>query len=182
MVVATRYAKSLLGLAVEQGQLETVYKDMMLVRSVCKSNRDFVNLLESPIVKTDKKEDIIKAVFEGKIHKLTMAFFMVLTQKRREGIIDDIAMAFEDQYKAHKNILTAVITSAIGLDTTVRNKVMELVKSQASGEVELIEKVDKNLIGGFVLTIGDKQVDASVSRRLNDLRKNFSENPFISEL
>ncbi len=81
----------------------------------------------------------------------------------------------------HKNILSAVITSAAGIDATTRAKVMELVKATTTGEVELTEKIDKDLIGGFVIKIGDNQVDASVSRTLNDLRKNFSENPFVKE-
>ena len=88
----------------------------------------------------------------------------------------EIAKAFLSQYKLHKNILTAVFTSASGIDQTIKNKVLELVKQTTQGEVELVEKIDKNLIGGFVLTIGDKQVDASVSRQLNDLRKTFTGN------
>ena len=95
--------------------------------------------------------------------------------------MDDIAIAFDEQYKKHKNILTAVITSANGIDATTRSKVIELVKATATGEVELIEKTNKDLIGGFVIKIGDKQYDSSVSRKLNDLRKNFSENPFVKE-
>lgn len=181
MVVAVRYAKSLLGLAVERGLLEVVYKDMMDIKDVCVSNRDFVAFLESPVIKTDKKQDILTELFKGKINDLTFAFINIITEKRREGYIDDIAKAFGGEYKKHKNILSAVITSASGIDATTRAKVMELVKATTTGEVELTEKIDKELIGGFVIKIGDKQVDASVSRTLNDLRKNFSENPFVKE-
>jgi F-type H+-transporting ATPase subunit delta len=178
MLVATRYAKSLLQLANEKGQLEKVYADMQLVESVCEQNREFTNFLNSPIIKTDKKVAVIKEVFAGKVSDITAGFLTILTQKRRELYMKHIAAEFVAQYKHHKNILTAVITSAIGIDSTVKAKVLELVKQTTKGEVELIEKVDKNLIGGFVLTIGDKQVDASVSRKLNDLRKTFTGNTF----
>ncbi|MDP2386747.1 MAG: ATP synthase F1 subunit delta [Bacteroidota bacterium] len=181
MVVAIRYAKSLLGLAVERGLLEEVYKDMMHIREICYSNRDFVAFLESPVIKTDKKQEILTELFKGKINDLTFAFINIITEKRREGYVDDIAKAFDGEYKKHKNILSAVITSAAGIDATTRAKVMELVKATTTGEVELTEKIDKDLIGGFVIKIGDNQVDASVSRTLNDLRKNFSENPFVKE-
>ncbi len=178
MLVATRYAKSLLQLANEKGQLEKVYADMQLVESVCEQNREFTNFLNSPIIKTDKKVAVVKEVFAGKVSDITAGFLTILTQKRRELYMKNIAAEFVAQYKQYKNILTAVITSAVGIDSTVKAKVLELVKQTTKGEVELVEKVDKNLIGGFVLTIGDKQVDASVSRKLNDLRKTFTGNTF----
>ncbi|MFL5754411.1 MAG: ATP synthase F1 subunit delta [Bacteroidia bacterium] len=180
MIVATRYAKSLLDLAVEKGQLEAVYQDMLLVQQVSENNHDFVIMLESPIIKTDKKQSILHEIFKGKITDMSMSFIDIITDKRREMYVDDIAKSFVEQYKAQKRILTAVITSAAGIDDATRKKVMDLVKQTSQGEVELIEKVDKKLIGGFVLRIGDKQVDASIARKLNDLRKNFSENPYVA--
>ncbi|MFI5141487.1 MAG: ATP synthase F1 subunit delta [Bacteroidia bacterium] len=178
MLVATRYAKSLLQLANEKGQLEKVYADMQLVENVCEHNREFTNFLNSPIIKTDKKVAVIKEIFSGKVSEVTSGFLTILTLKRRELYMKYIATEFVAQYKQHKNILTAVITSAVGIDSTVKAKVLELVKQTTKGEVELVEKVNKNLIGGFVLTIGDRQVDASVSRKLNDLRKTFTGNTF----
>ena len=178
MLVATRYAKSLLQLAAEKGQLEKVFSDMQVVSTVCEENREFTNFLKSPIIKTDKKVAVIKGIFSGKVTDISLGFLSILTQKRRESYMDEMAKAFIEQYKQHKNILTAVITSAIGIDSTVKAKVLELVKQTTSGEVELVEKIDKNLIGGFILTIGDKQVDASVSRKLSELRKTFTVNTF----
>lgn len=181
MVLATRYAKSLLDLSLEKGQLENVYNDMLLVQNVCRSNHDFVIFLNSPIIKTDKKNEVFQNIFKGKVSELSLSFMEILTRKRRESYIDDIADAFIQQYKTHKKILTAVITTASGIDDQTRKKVMELVKANAQGEVELVEKVDKSLIGGFVIRIDDKQVDASVFKKLSELRKSFSENPFIKE-
>ncbi|MGZ3863574.1 MAG: ATP synthase F1 subunit delta [Bacteroidia bacterium] len=180
MIVATRYAKSLLQLAVEKGQLEKVYADMQLVTDICEKNKDFVNFINSPIINSDKKQAVLKEVLKNNVSEITLGFFDVLAAKRRENYIAEIAKAFAAQYKEHKNILTAVITSAAGIDSTVKTKVLELVKQTTKGEVELVEKIDKDLIGGFVLRIGDKQVDASVSRKLNDLRKTFTENPKLN--
>jgi F-type H+-transporting ATPase subunit delta len=180
MIVANRYAKSLLQLAVEKGQLEKVYADMLFVQDVCEKHKDFVSFLNSPIIKTDKKLSVLKEIFKGHLSEMSLGFFTILAGKRRESYTGEIAKAFIAQYKEHKNILTAVITSAVGIDSTVKAKVLELVKQTTKGEVELVEKVDKDLIGGFVLRIGDKQVDASVSRKLNDLRKTFTENPKLN--
>lgn len=179
--LASRYAKSLLGLSTEQGTLEKAYADMKLINTICKENRDFAVMLKSPIIKTDKKEAILKAVFEGKINKITMEFLMVITRKKRESYIEAIAESFVNQYKESKKILTAVITTAFGLDEELRNKVLEVVKNSMKSEVELVEKTDKNIIGGFILRVGDKQDDTSILRKIKNLNRVFSENPYIKE-
>ena len=180
MILATRYAKPLLDLAIEKNQLEAVYKDMLDIKNICQTNADFTLMLKSPIIKTDKKKEVIHAIFKASINALTLAFLDIITDKGREKYIQNISIAFIEQYKKHKNIITAVVTSAIGLDAAMRNKVLELVKQSAQSEIELIEKTDKKLIGGFILRINDNQVDASIVRKLDNLRKNFTENPFMS--
>lgn len=181
MVVGARYAKSLLNLALDNGQLEAVYQDMLLIRSVSKSNPDFVNMLESPLIKTDKKQFILRELFTGKVHELTMKFMMLMAEKKREGYLDDISFSFVDQYKQHKNIVTAVITSATPLASDIKFNLLSLIQESVNGTVEIEEKVDEKLIGGFKIKVGDNQIDASVQRKLNDLRKSFSENPFVKD-
>ncbi len=181
--VSHRYAKSLLDLALEKGQLEPVHEDMRLVLETIRANRDLSILLNSPVVKTDKKLDILKAIFGGNIGVISTEFMNILTRKRREGELEGIAEAFVSQYKKHKQVLTAVITSATGLDDKLRAQVLEVVKQSAGDKsIELVEKTDKALLGGFILRVGDKQVDASVLRQIRNLERNFSENPYISEI
>ena len=182
MVIASRYAKSLIDLSIENNQLDTVYNDMIFVKEICHSQKDFLNFLRSPIIKTDKKQLILKEVFKNSVSEITLRFFTVLTTKRRESYIDKIAASFIEQYKTRKNILTASVSSALKLDETEKARLIKLLKESATGEVELIEKTNKDLIGGFILKIGDKQIDTSVQRKLNDLKKSFSENPYIPEI
>lgn len=174
MIVASRYAKSLLDLAAEKGQLDAVYADMQQIKAVCDSTKEFTLFLNSPLIKSDKKISTLKAVFEGKVSPITLGFLSIVTAKRRESVIAEMANSFIDQYKTRKNILTAVITSAKGLDAATKQKVLELIKQQGQGEVELIEKTDDNLIGGFILKIGDKQLDRSVARQLANLKKELT--------
>jgi len=182
MIVASRYAKALIDLAVETKQLEEVRKDMQLVKNVCDNNREFMTLLQSPVVKTDKKVAIFKSVFEGKVSKTTIAFLNLMASKRREAFLQEIASDFDEQYKQFKNITTVEVKSAIALDDKARKQILDLVKTSATGEIDLVEKVDPSLIGGFVLTINDKQVDQSVKRKLNDLKKGFADNTFVPNL
>src|ERR1035437_4629020 len=101
---AVRYAKALKELALEQSVLEKVYDDMKLISSVCQNNHDFAVVLNSPIIKTDKKQAILKEVFQGKICKLTEYFIHILAAKRRESYLEAITIEFVKQYKEHKKI------------------------------------------------------------------------------
>ncbi|MCC7303681.1 MAG: ATP synthase F1 subunit delta [Bacteroidia bacterium] len=179
--LAVRYAKSLIDLAVEKGKVEQVYADMKLVQKTCKESHELELLFNSPIVKTDKKQAILKALFDGKVDAITSAYFQLMASKRRESYIPAIAESYIEKYKVRKKILTAVITTAYGLDDDVRAKVMKLVKDSYSSEVELVEKVDKNIIGGFILRIGDKQDDTSLLRKIKMLTRTFNENPYIKD-
>lgn len=180
--VSHRYAKSLIDLALEKGQLEPVSEDMRVVLDTIRKNRDLSVLLRSPVVKTDKKQEILKAIFGGHIGVITTEFIDIITRKRREAELEGIAEAFVTQYRKHKQILTAVITTAQGLDDKLRSQVLELVKQSSGGKaVELVEKTDKALLGGFIIRVGDKQVDASVLRQIRNLDRTFSENPYIKE-
>ena len=179
---ATRYAKAFLDLAIEQNAVEQAYTDMKFVADVCASNHDFVVFLKSPIIKTDKKQSVLKQIFEGKLSKVSDAYIHLITEKRREIFLPEIAHEFIEQYKENKKILTAVVTTANGIDEAIRKKVMEIVKGVSKSDVVLQEKIDKDIIGGFILRVGDKQVDASVARKLNTLKRSFKENPFIKEI
>ena len=179
--VAARYAKSFIDLTLEQGVLEQAYADMKTILEVCTTNRDFVTFLKSPVVKTDNKQEVLKQVFEGKLNKVTDAYLHLITNKKREIFLPEIAAEFVNQYKEYKKILTAVITTASGLDDTLRAKIVEIVKGGGNNDVVLEEKINKDIIGGFIIRVGDKQVDSSIQRKVNNLRRSFAENPYIKE-
>ena len=180
--VAARYAKSFIGLTMEQGVFEEAHKDMQYVSEVCESNKDFVILLKSPVIKTDKKQAVLKQIFTGKLNKITDAYIQLITAKKREMYLAEIANEFINQYKEKKKILTAVVTTANGIDDVIRKKVMEFVKGVSTSDVVLQEKINKDIIGGFIIRVGDKQIDASIARKINRLKQTFKENPYIKEL
>ncbi len=176
MIAAGRYASALMGLANEKNKLDAVRNDMQTVKKVYDENHEFMLFIKSPVIKTDKKLSVIESIFKGKVEDITLSFLKLITSKRRESYIREIAVAFDEQYKTDKNIFTAVVTSARGLDKQTREKVLDLVKTQLKGEVDLVEKVDESTIGGFILKIGDKQIDKSVSRQLSNLKKELNKN------
>ena len=181
-ILSARYAKSLLGLALEQNALDAVYADMQAVKEQCAGSRDLSLLLKSPVVKTDKKQSILKEVFGDRLGTLSMAFINLLADKRREYHLEGIASAFITQYKAHNNITTATVTSAVELADDAREKLRSMVKENYPGqEIELQEQVDASLIGGFVVRVADKQVDASIKRSLHEMQMEFNKNPYVKD-
>lgn len=178
--IAARYAQSLIDLALEQGQLEAVHADMKWLQAVCQQNRDFVNMLRSPIIKADAKQKMVAAITEKNIGTLTAAFNKLVIAKGRESILPEIATAFIDAYKQHKGIHTLFLTTAAPISDATRNALVDQVKKSAGfKEVELEERVDPALIGGFVLQVGDRLVDASIAYDLKNIAKQFESNDFI---
>jgi len=178
--LAARYAKSLIDLSIEKGQLEKVYADMLWLQEICRTNRDFVNLLRSPIIKPDKKIKILEAITSGNINEITAAFNRLLIKKTRESNLPEIIIAFIRKYKEHKNIHSVKLTTAVPISDAVKNEIIAQVKKTAGFEnIELETKIDVELIGGFVLQTGDQLVDATIAYDLKNIAKQFESNDFI---
>jgi F-type H+-transporting ATPase subunit delta len=181
--LATRYAKSILDLAKERGEVEQVYNDMLLLQQICKGNRDFVVLLKSPVITPDKKIKIVEAITAGKVSEMTHAFNRLLINKAREASLPEIAAAFIKQYKEFKNIHTIKLISASPLGESLIAAIVKRVKSTTEMKnIEVETTIDNKLIGGFVLQVGDQLVDASIAHELKEISKQFENNDFIYKL
>lgn len=181
--LAARYAKSLLDLSVEKGQLEAVYADMQWLQAVCKTNRDFVNMLRSPVISSDKKEKILAAVTAGQLSELTTAFNRLLINKSRESYLPEIINAFISQYKHYKNIYIVKLTTAAPASEEMKTAIISQIKKTSNMQnIELETFVDSSLIGGFVLQAGDKLVDASIAYDLKHIARQFENNDFIYKI
>jgi|SRR5690554_3082158 len=171
--VAKRYAKSLLDFALERNELEAVAADMELISKTCDESKDLQIMLKSPIIKPEKKLAVIQKIFSGEIGSVSLNFLTVIAGKKRETILPEIARAFASVYREHLGIISADIISAVPLTDIERNKAIEVIK-ELGEKVELNEKIDKNIIGGFIIRVGDKQYDASVANRIAAIKRDFS--------
>lgn len=181
--IASRYVKSLLSLAIDQNALEEVHRDMQMFDQVCESNRDFLVMMRSPIIKHDLKRDILEKLFRDRVHALTWAILDIITRKNREALLPAIADDFHRAYNEYKEIGFSRVTTAVKLDDSLRKEIIAVAQKLSRRQnIELVEKVDPALIGGFVLNVGDQQIDASVASRLRSLRHSFSYNPYQKEI
>lgn len=178
--LAFRYAKSLIDISVEQGQLENVYADMQYLQAVCKSSKEFVNLLRSPIVKGDKKQAVLNAVSKGKVGVITDSFNKLLVTKSRERSLPEIITSFVEQYQVLKGIHPVKLTTAQPLSEEVKNAIIaKLQSSTGMKTIELETVVKEELIGGFVLEYNNNLVDASIQRDLHDIQIQFNRNDYV---
>jgi len=180
-LVGTRYAKALLQLSAEQNLLDRVYNDMLVINNVFLTNKDFLSLLKSPIIKTDKKLKIINQVFKDKISDLTKLFINIITKKKREGRFKDMVESFVRLYKKHKKIETVILTTALPVDEELKKEITEAIHSFTNKNIELEEVVNENILGGAIIRMGDKQLDASVAKSIKELKQKFNKNLYIED-
>ena len=174
--VAGRYAKSLIDLAVEGNTLEATYNDIVLFKTVVDATPELEAILKNPIMPLDKKAGILNGIFADKVGKLTLTFFKIVVNKGRSVVLFETAKQFIHQYNLLNGIVTADVMTATPLNATAKEEIVSIVKKElGANQVVLNEKVNGNLIGGFILKVGDKQFDASIASSLNKLKKEFAQ-------
>jgi len=174
ITVAIRYAKALIGLATEQKALEHVQKDMELFIHTIKANPQLNAVLANPIIYHDKKIKILDGIFTDKVSKVTITFFNLMVNKSRAEVLYPAALEFVNLYDVTKNITKATVVSATELSEANKKTIIAEIEALTKGTVKLTAKVDPSLIGGFVLTVGDRQIDTSISNSLAKLKREFA--------
>lgn len=169
-IISVRYTKALFSLAVEKGVLDVVKNDIESVYVLMSVSEELQQVFKNPVLKPSKKEEIIELVFTS-FNPITISFIKLLLQNRREEHLQDIARNFLTRYRRFKGIETALFTTAISVDQNIYKKIKSIIEQQLKTEVELNSQIDEKIIGGFILKVGDKQIDASVLSNLNKLRR-----------
>ncbi|WP_214071403.1 ATP synthase F1 subunit delta [Mucilaginibacter sp. dw_454] len=175
LTVAARYAKAIIDLSQEQNALEAVNNDMAFFLRTLKANSQLAAVLSNPIISHQKKLAVLTALFADKMSKVTLEFFKLMINKGRGEVLYTTAHEFVNQYDVIKHITQATVVSATLLSDANKAALLAEVKAAVGGEVTLDAKVDESLIGGFVLTVGDRQVDTSIASNLKKLKKNFAQ-------
>lgn len=181
-IISQRYAKALFGLALEMKILEAVKKDIELLDEVAMQNPEFRRLIKSPIITPGKKNKIITGIFKGKIQDMTFKFLQLITRKERELFLLDINNSFIKLYKNYHNILTVHVKTRMPLEKGSRKELLRVLSEGTHKTIDLVEKTDESMLGGFVLTMEDRKYDASIRHQLENLKKLFDKNPYVSGL
>ncbi|MCF6357618.1 MAG: ATP synthase F1 subunit delta [Draconibacterium sp.] len=173
--IAVRYAKAFFATAKEKDLLEILKTDIKLVFDVCNESADFILLLESPIVKTSKKSELISSIFKEKINELTLSFLLLIATNKREVHIPGICRNFLGLTRKDQNIKSALLTTASEINSESIKKIEELLGKELNATIELSTKVKPEIVGGLILRLDDKQYDASISTQLKKIKQELLE-------
>ena len=173
--IAVRYAKALLGLAREKQMTESVRIDMELIERFFEIDPRFNQVLISPVIKTKEKVVFIEAVFSANTNPMTYSFLMLLLANKRESYLKSIARIFLESYRREAGYKKAKLTSAVAIDPSTVEQFKTFIRKHFNSEVDLTCTADEKLIGGFVLQVEDQQIDASVSAKLQKIKRELLE-------
>ena len=170
---AIRYAKAILSFALEQNKEVEVNNDMLLIASTISENDDLQMLLDSPVLKSDLKKSTLKEVFSSKVSSLSIGLIDLLIDNKRLALISEVAKKYTVLYDKLKGIEVAIVTTAVPLTKELNEQVLKKVKDITGKEATIENIVNPEIIGGFILRIGDIQYDASISNKLQVLKRQF---------
>ena len=169
--IVERYSKALLELSIESKNMDEVQKDIKNIIELLESNSDFSRVLKSPVVSRNDQKQIIEKVFSHlSISKMVLNFFIVVATNRRSFIIDRICKRFLEMEKDFKGEVRAEIISTEAPDKDLLSKIEKIIKDTIKSEVNLTTKIDKSIIGGYILNIGSVMLDGSIKSKLQGLR------------
>lgn len=180
--LANRYAKALFELALEQKKLEQVGADMALIAQTIEENRELESMLKSPVIKLEKKENVMKSIFGKSTDPISLRFMMLVAKKSREEYLAYFAKEFTHIFNDYKGLIDAWVTTSDTIDQEVKDAILVLLKKISGKEIILHENKNADLLGGFIVKVGDYQYDASTKTLMRKLKEDFTKNLFVSEL
>lgn len=182
-LVAQRYSKALMDLAIEKNELEQVKKDIDFIRSTF--SPEFRMVMASPIISGQKKTQLFKAVFSDRLTPLTFSFFNLVFSKRRELVLPEIADEFIEKYRELKGINTIEITTAVEISEEIKKNLKDRFQALPrfkNKTIEIKSKVDADILGGFIAKSDDILFDASIKNDLHSIGSQFLENMYIQKI
>lgn len=168
---AHRYAKAMLEIAQEQKILDSVVEDFRTLEFAIEGSRDLQNLLDTPVIDTETKADLLLQIFQGKVSDPTEKFLRLIAKKGRSALLWSIAASFRKQLDTQQGVVTADVTTAIELENDMKGQIESRLAQMTGKKIQAKYRVDTDLIGGFVARIDDRMIDASVRHQLERLHE-----------
>ncbi|MCX7877670.1 MAG: ATP synthase F1 subunit delta [Ignavibacteria bacterium] len=175
---ARRYTLALYESALEKKQTEEVRKDFSDILALIKSSNDFRTFLISPVITPERKTEIIKLIFGGKVQELTENFLRMLCLKNRINILPEISEDFLDLVNEKKGIAKAVVKTAVEISDSQKKSIEDILRKFSHREISAEYKTEPEIIGGFIAQIGDRIIDASIKRQLELLKQKLTQGTF----
>jgi F-type H+-transporting ATPase subunit delta len=173
--VGKKYASALFKLTKKEKLTDPVLEEFRSISRILRENPTFKNFLEAPQILEKDKKDFLKGLFEGKISEVLLSFLTLLVDRKRIKYLLDIFPEYERLVKEEKGILLAEVTTAIPLKEAFYQRLKEKLERKTQKKIEMIKRVDPDIIGGVVVVLGDKVIDHSIRYQLGELKERVSE-------
>ncbi len=170
---AVRYAKAILDLAIEKKQDISLEKDMRVVVKTIATHTELKDVLGSPVVPGDVKKAILSGVFKD-MNELGKGLISLLVDKKRISLLNEVAVQYIRLHEEYKGERVAYVTTAVPMTSSLESKLLKQVEKITGEKVTLENQVDKDILGGFVLRVGDLQYNASIANKLDKLKREFT--------
>ncbi len=175
-LVSTVYGDALFDIATETGRVDELDEEARDVLAVWQENADLHTLMDAPKIDREDKTRIIEEVFSGRVSAEMVGLMRILVEKKHIAELGNVLAYFIDRVKKYKNIGTAYVTAAFPLSGTQQQAVEErLLETTNFASLEMHYDVDKELLGGMVIRIGDRVVDSSVRTKLANLTESLAQ-------
>jgi F-type H+-transporting ATPase subunit delta len=164
--IADIYASSLLDLARQSNQVESVSTDLDAVSTLLTQNPDFETFLASPYFAQQAKQDMIRKVLSGRVQPLTLHFLLVMIDHDRAAVLPEIIERYRQLYRAYQGYETVDVTVAQPISEPQREKLSRELAEAINAKIDLDVHVDPAILGGVIIRYSDKMVDNSARGRL----------------
>ena len=168
---AKRYAKAFFSLAQDKGKLDEVRADFNALAALAAQSEELSTFLSSPLVAQDKRLELLKSLFEGKIGATTMSFIEFLNTKDRTPVLASVCEYFEVFCNEAANVQLVTITSAQELSDAQVKAIEAKLEAKLNKTIKASTELDASLLGGFKNAIGDQVIDHSITAQLNSLKQ-----------
>ncbi|MBN1638918.1 MAG: ATP synthase F1 subunit delta [Ignavibacteriales bacterium] len=169
--LTTRYAKAILDESLSRKNLDKIEKDVNFVDNVFRTSKEFKAFYLSPTLRKEKKIEVVTIILSQIISKETLNLLLLLIKKNREKYIILIINRIKELKNEMLGYSNVLVRSSIPLSDKQKIEVNQLIKKFTKQKIEVDYTQDKNLIGGFIIQIGDKIIDASLKNQFNKLKK-----------
>ena len=172
---AIRYAKAVLDLAKDQQSSSAVNDDMKSIANAVEASRELNDMLHSSVLPTETKKSALLAVFQD-LNTLSINLIDTLIKNKRIDILGVVAEQYNKLFDDEQGTQIAKVTTAVPLTDELKKLVLLKAKELTGKDSEIINVIDENIIGGFILRVGDIQYDASIANKLSKLKREFTLN------
>jgi len=175
IALATVYAEALLTLAKERKEEKDVGEELEQIVEALEKYPYFPSFLTSPTVNTKRRHDTLEKMFRGRASNTLADALQVLNRNHRLGLLHAISEQYKTLHRESQNRVKAIVQSATPLSEAHLAQLRDEIKRRTGKDVEFEAKVNPDLLGGMILQVGDKKVDASISRKVQKLSEAISD-------